>query len=101
MVGMGDPFVEWGRDCHADRDRFANGRRWRRALDEKACHRLSDGMLLSIATTHQPATDLGYLLHKHPDRLYETALNFGTAWVYYPEAGPECYEAALLLDVDP
>ena len=58
-------------------------------------------MFLSIATTHQPATDLGYLLHKHPDRLYETALNFGTAWVFYPEAGPARCEAALLLDVDP
>jgi len=45
-------------------------------------------MFLSIATTHQPATDLGYLLHKHPERLYETALNVGTAWVFYPEAGP-------------
>ena len=27
-------------------------------------------MFLSIATTHQPATDLGFLLHKHLDRLY-------------------------------
>lgn len=26
-------------------------------------------MLLTISTTHQPATDLGYLLHKHPTRL--------------------------------
>ena len=25
-------------------------------------------MLLSITTTHQPATDLGYLLGKHPER---------------------------------
>jgi 3' terminal RNA ribose 2'-O-methyltransferase Hen1 len=23
-------------------------------------------MLLTITTTHAPATDLGYLLHKHP-----------------------------------
>ena len=53
-------------------------------------------MFLSITTTHQPATDLGYLLHKHPERLYETALNFGTAWVFYPEAGPARCEAALL-----
>ena len=26
-------------------------------------------MLLTISTTHNPATDLGYLLYKHPDRL--------------------------------
>ena len=25
-------------------------------------------MLLTISTTHQPATDLGFLLHKNPDR---------------------------------
>ena len=25
-------------------------------------------MLLTISTTHQPATDLGYLLYKHPCR---------------------------------
>ncbi|TIU81572.1 MAG: hypothetical protein E5W01_20350, partial [Mesorhizobium sp.] len=29
-------------------------------------------MFLSVATTHRPATDLGFLLHKHPDRLHET-----------------------------
>jgi 3' terminal RNA ribose 2'-O-methyltransferase Hen1 len=58
-------------------------------------------MFLSIATTHQPATDIGYLLHKHPDRLHEIELTFGTAWVFYPEAGATRCEAALLLDVDP
>lgn len=25
-------------------------------------------MLLTLTTTHQPATDLGYLLHKHPEK---------------------------------
>src|SRR6266404_4394168 len=58
-------------------------------------------MFLSVATTRQPATDLGYLLHKHPGRLHEIALNFGTAWVFYPEAGPARCEAALVLDIDP
>ena len=58
-------------------------------------------MFLSVATTHQPATDLGFLLHKHPDRLHETALPFGTAYLFYPEATHERCEAALVLDVDP
>jgi 3' terminal RNA ribose 2'-O-methyltransferase Hen1 len=58
-------------------------------------------MFLSIATTHQPATDLGYLLHKHPERVHETELGFGKTYVFYPEAtGARC-EAALVLDVDP
>ncbi|AZO51486.1 MAG: 3' terminal RNA ribose 2'-O-methyltransferase Hen1 [Mesorhizobium sp.] len=58
-------------------------------------------MFLSVATTHGPATDLGFLLHKHPDRLHETELAFGKAWLFYPEATEERCEAALLLDVDP
>jgi len=58
-------------------------------------------MFLSIATTHRPATDLGFLLHKHPDRLHEIELSFGKAWVFYPEASDERCEAALVLDVDP
>jgi 3' terminal RNA ribose 2'-O-methyltransferase Hen1 len=58
-------------------------------------------MFLSIATTHQPATDLGFLLHKHPGRLHEFDLTFGKAFVFYPEAGDARCEAALVLDVDP
>jgi len=58
-------------------------------------------MFLSIATTHQPATDLGYLLHKHPGRLHEIEQTFGKAWVFYPEASDGRCEAALVLDVDP
>lgn len=58
-------------------------------------------MLLTIATTHSPATDLGYLLHKHPARLQSFDLSFGKAHVFYPEASPERCTAALLLDVDP
>jgi len=58
-------------------------------------------MFLSIATTHRPATDLGFLLHKHPDRLHEFELTFGRAWVFYPEACESRCEAALVLDVDP
>ena len=47
------------------------------------------------------ATDLGYLLHKHPDRLQSFELSVGTAYVFYPEATPERCTAALLLEVDP
>ena len=58
-------------------------------------------MFLSIATTYQPATDLGYLLHKHPGRLHEIEQTFGKAWVFYPDASQTRCEAALVLDVDP
>lgn len=58
-------------------------------------------MLLEIATTHRPATDLGYLLHKHPGRVQTFSLAFGRAHVFYPEAEEDACTAALLLDVDP
>jgi 3' terminal RNA ribose 2'-O-methyltransferase Hen1 len=49
----------------------------------------------------QPATDLGFLLHKHPDHLHTFDLAFGRAHVVYPEATAERCTVALLLDVDP
>lgn len=58
-------------------------------------------MLLTISTTHQPASDLGYLLHKNPANVHSFELSFGKAHVFYPEASPERCTAALLLDVDP
>lgn len=58
-------------------------------------------MLLTITTTHRPATDLGYLLGKHPDRLQSVELAFGRAHVCFPEATEERCTAALVLDVDP
>jgi 3' terminal RNA ribose 2'-O-methyltransferase Hen1 len=58
-------------------------------------------MLLSITTTHQPADDLGYLLHKRPDRFQSFDLSFGKAHVFYPEATSERCTACLMLDVDP
>jgi 3' terminal RNA ribose 2'-O-methyltransferase Hen1 len=58
-------------------------------------------MLLTITTTHPPAGDLGYLLHKHPERFQSFDLSFGKAHVYYSEVGPQRCTACLLLDVDP
>lgn len=58
-------------------------------------------MLLTISSTRPPATDLGHLLHKHPQRLQSFPLPFGQAHVFYPEATDSRCTAALLLDVDP
>lgn len=58
-------------------------------------------MFLSIATTHAPATDLGFLLHKHPDRLHEAPLSFGRAVMAYPRADEAAAEFVLALDIDP
>ncbi|MEU2420772.1 3' terminal RNA ribose 2'-O-methyltransferase Hen1 [Streptomyces sp. NPDC007851] len=60
-------------------------------------------MFLTITTTgtpDRPATDLGYLLHKHPDSAQQFSTSYGTAHVFYPEADAERCTAALLLEVD-
>ena len=58
-------------------------------------------MLLTLRTTHRPATDLGFLLHKNPARVQSFEQSFGRAHVFYPEAAEDACTAALLLDVDP
>lgn len=58
-------------------------------------------MLLTITTTYQPATDLGYLLHKHPDKCQSFSLSFGSAHVFYPESTEDKCTVALLLDINP
>ena len=58
-------------------------------------------MFLSIATTHRPATDLGFLLMKHPDRLHQVDFSSGRATVFFPQATAERCEAVLVLDIDP
>ncbi|MGW6474406.1 3' terminal RNA ribose 2'-O-methyltransferase Hen1 [Streptomyces nigra] len=60
-------------------------------------------MFLTLTTTgtpERPATDLGYLLHKHPGKSQAFSTSFGTAHVLYPEADAERCTAALLLEVD-
>jgi 3' terminal RNA ribose 2'-O-methyltransferase Hen1 len=58
-------------------------------------------MFFSISTTQAPATDLGFVLMKHPERVHEVEFGFGKAVVFYPEASPERCEAVLTVDVDP
>lgn len=58
-------------------------------------------MLLTLSTTHHPATDLGYLLHKNPQKMHSQDLGFGEVHVFYPETRDDLCTAALLIDVDP
>jgi 3' terminal RNA ribose 2'-O-methyltransferase Hen1 len=58
-------------------------------------------VLVTLSTTHVPATDLGFLLHKNPARAQQVEVATGTAHVFYPEADEHRCTAALLLDVDP
>jgi 3' terminal RNA ribose 2'-O-methyltransferase Hen1 len=56
---------------------------------------------MTVSTTHSPATDLGFLLVKHPDRVHQFEMPAGSAYVMYPEATAQRCTAALLLDIDP
>src|SRR5262245_33414302 len=58
-------------------------------------------MILTLTYSSPPAGDLGYLLHKHPNRVQAVSLAFGEAYVFFPEVSAERCTAALLLDVDP
>ncbi|WP_369273947.1 3' terminal RNA ribose 2'-O-methyltransferase Hen1 [Streptomyces sp. R11] len=60
-------------------------------------------MFLTITATgtpERPATDLGFLLHKHPEKAQAFSTSYGKAHVLYPEADAERCTAALLLEVD-
>ncbi|MGW5330689.1 3' terminal RNA ribose 2'-O-methyltransferase Hen1 [Streptomyces sp. NPDC004014] len=60
-------------------------------------------MFLTISTrgdAAHPATDLGYLLHKHPGKAQTFSTSHGTAHVFYPRAEDAVCTAALLLEVD-
>lgn len=58
-------------------------------------------MLLTISTAHQPAGDLGWLAHKHPDKFQTFDLSFGQVHVFFPEVSETRCTLALMLDVDP
>jgi 3' terminal RNA ribose 2'-O-methyltransferase Hen1 len=58
-------------------------------------------VFLTVTSTAPTATDLGYLLHKHPGRAQSFDLPVGRAHVFYPEATETRCTVALLLEVDP
>jgi len=58
-------------------------------------------MLLTISTSFDPATDLGYVLCKNPARPLVFELSFGRAHVFYPQADDQHCTAAMLLEIDP
>ena len=58
-------------------------------------------MLVSLTSTTPDATDLGYLLHKHPDRVRSVDVGFGRAHVFYPEATAQRCTATTYVEVDP
>ena len=58
-------------------------------------------MLLTITYKGQNTSELGYLLHKNPNRPQMFELGHGNAFVLYPELSYERTTIALLLDINP
>ncbi len=58
-------------------------------------------MLLTITYEGKNTQELGYLLHKNPERAQQFELSLGKAYVFYPEVSDTRTTAALLLDIDP
>lgn len=58
-------------------------------------------MLLTITYKGKNTQELGFLLHKNPERAQQFELAYGKAYVFYPEVSDESTTAALLLDIDP
>ena len=63
-------------------------------------------MLITVTTRRTgpgdpPATDLGFVLHKHPEHVRSVATTGGQATVFWPEASEDRATMALLVDIDP
>lgn len=58
-------------------------------------------MLFLLRLNHTPASDLGYLLHKHPDKVQDFNLPFGRSTVFYPEVTDSHATICLMVQVDP
>lgn len=56
-------------------------------------------MILKIALLQEPASDLGYLLHKNPTRIHEAEFSFGKGYVAF-KGDDRAMEAGLILDID-
>ena len=57
--------------------------------------------MFTITTTRTPATDLGYILHKHPDRIQSFDFTYGKAHIFYPVANPDQCTLTMIVDIDP
>ena len=58
-------------------------------------------MLIAITSRTRPASDLGYALHKHPDRVQQFDVGYGKATVFYPVASEDECTFVMVVEVDP
>lgn len=70
-------------------------------LSTTASTPVSTPVSTAVSTSLSDATDLGFLLHKHPEKAQSFDVAVGTAHVCWPEATAARSTVALLLEVDP
>ena len=58
-------------------------------------------VIVSLTSTTPDATELGFVLHKHPDRVRTVEVSAGRAHVFFPEATPQRCTATVVVEVDP
>jgi hypothetical protein len=58
-------------------------------------------MLLTISTTHRPATDLGPLLHRQLDTIHSASFPFGQVLVCFSQADENRCTAGVMLQAHP
>jgi hypothetical protein len=58
-------------------------------------------MLLTISTTHRPATDLGHLLHQHLDTIHSASFSFGRVLVCFSQADEARCTAGVMVEAHP
>lgn len=57
-------------------------------------------MFLSISVPGPDATDLGFVLQKHPESVFRSEVSFGRVTGFYPRADADGCEFALVVEVD-
>jgi len=66
---------------------------------------ISWGVILTLTASRPdpqiPAGDLGFLLHKHPERVLVSEQGAVTTHVLYPQNTPDACTVAMILEVDP
>lgn len=58
-------------------------------------------MLITLTCYAPNAAEIGYLLGKHPQSVFERDFSAGRVWVFYPEVADDHLTVAFLVEIDP
>jgi 3' terminal RNA ribose 2'-O-methyltransferase Hen1 len=58
-------------------------------------------MLITLTCYCQNAPEVGYLLAKNPQSIFQREFSRGTVWVFYPDVAEDHLTVALLCEIDP